>query len=126
MQSQPVRVLVADDNERVRLSLSVFFETVEDLIMVAEASNGQEAIDLCPQVRPDIIIMDLLMPVMDGVTATRLIREKYPQIKVVILTSASDESLIKSAMDAGAAGYLLKYATIDQIENALRKAAGIP
>jgi NarL family two-component system response regulator LiaR len=121
MSLQPARVLIVDDNEMLRAGLAIFFETLDDMVMVGEASNGQEAIELCSRLQPDIIIMDLLMPVMDGVTATRLIRERHPQVKVLVLTSSTDPSQIQAALAAGANGYFLKQTSTVEIEKALHK-----
>lgn len=121
MASQPIRVLIVDDNERLRSGLSILLETTDDMITVGEAGNGQEAIELCAQLQPDVIIMDLLMPVMDGVAATRHIREQYPQVKVLVLTSSTDPAQIQAVLEAGAHDHLLKQTSGREIENAILK-----
>ena len=90
MQSQAAGVLVVDDEAVVRTGLSVYFEVCDDLVMVGEASDGEEAIALCERLQPDVVLMDLRMPGMDGITATRHIRQQFPHIQVVALTSSSD------------------------------------
>jgi two-component system, NarL family, response regulator LiaR len=123
MESEVKRVILIDDNARVREGLSLFFETLDDWVVLAEGSNGQEAIELCERLQPDIVIMDLLMPVMDGVTATRHIAEHYPHIKVLVLTSATMETDVEAALEAGAKAVLRKYNSVDEIEATLRKVA---
>ena len=117
------QVILVDDNVRVRQGLSLIFDMLDDWTVVAEGSNGQEAIELCGRLQPDIVIMDLLMPVMDGIIATRHIREQYPHIKVLVLTSTPVESDIEDALAAGANAVILKDNSMDQIEATLRKIA---
>jgi DNA-binding NarL/FixJ family response regulator len=124
MPQQSIRVLIVDDHEILRRGFMLLFKTATDLIMVGEAANGQEAVDRCAELQPDIILMDLLMPVMDGVTATRLIRERHPHMKVLLLTFSEDAELIQSALNVGANGYLNKQASVDEIVNRLRSVAG--
>lgn len=123
MESQVQRIILIDDNARVRQGLSLFFEMMDDWEVIAEGGNGEEALELCAQLQPDIVIMDLLMPVMDGITATRHIREQYPHIKVIALTSATVETDVQAALDAGAVAVLRKYYSQDEIEAILRKVA---
>lgn len=125
MESQVKHVILIDDNARVRQSLALFFEMLEGWAVVAEGSNGQQAIELCDRLQPDVVIMDLLMPVMDGITATRHIREQYPHIKVLALTSATVETDVQAALDAGAVAVLRKYDSLEVIEATLRKVAGM-
>jgi two-component system, NarL family, response regulator LiaR len=117
-----IRVMLVDDNEMVRMGLAVFLETCEDMELVAEADNGDTAITLVKEHQPDVVLMDLIMPVMDGVTATTVIRRHYPQTQVVVLTSSIEHTIIEAALDAGAVGYLRKSATIDEIADAVRSA----
>jgi two-component system NarL family response regulator len=117
------QVILIDDNVRVRQGLSLFFELLDDWVVVAEGNNGQEAIELCGRLQPDVVIMDLFMPIMDGITATRHIRELYPHIKVLVLTSATARNQIQPALDAGANAVLFKDNSLDQIEATLRKVA---
>lgn len=116
MESQVKRIILIDDNARVRQGLSLFFELLDGWDLIAEGSNGQQAIELCGSLQPDIVIMDLLMPVMDGITATRHIREQYPHIKVIALTSATVETDVQEALEAGAVAVLRKYHSRDEIE----------
>jgi NarL family two-component system response regulator LiaR len=118
-----IRVLVVDDYALMRAGLVTFFTVFDDLELVGEASDGQEAVKLCGQMQPDVVLMDILMPSMNGVEATRVIRQHYPMVNVVVLTSTADDELIEAALEAGAAGYILKTASIDELANSLRKAA---
>lgn len=118
------RVILVDDNQRVRQSLGVMFDLLPDWQIVGEAANGQEAINQCARLQPDAVIMDLLMPVMDGITATRLIREQFPAIKILILTSTPDETDIQAARQAGAHAILRKSGSISEIETTLEKVVG--
>ena len=122
--SQPTltRVMVVDDHDMVRSGLAVFIDTFDDLVLVGEASDGAEAVDLCTEVQPHVILMDLLMPRMDGVAATRAIRQAHPDIQVIALTSFGDRDLVQGALQAGALGYLLKTASIDELAEAIRNA----
>lgn len=121
-ESSPIRVMIVDDHDMVRRGLSVFLETFDDLILVGEAATGQEAVRLCGTIKPDVVLMDLLLPDMDGVMATQLIRRTYPNIQVVALTSYKDEELVQAALQAGAIAYLLKNASIDVLAQAIRAA----
>jgi len=117
----------ADDHAVVRSGLSAFLLAFDDLELVGEAANGEEAVRLSQQLRPDVVLMDLVMPGMDGATATRAIRERCPQIQVIALTSFKEQELVQGAMEAGAIGYLLKNVTADELADAIRKAhAGRP
>jgi two-component system, NarL family, response regulator LiaR len=125
--NQCIRVMIVDDHAVVRSGLSTFLMTCEDMELVGEASSGQQALDLCWRVKPDVVLMDLVMSGMDGATATRLIREKYPEIQVIALTSFKEPDLVQGALKAGAIGYLLKDVTADELANAIRAAyAGKP
>ncbi len=115
--------MIVDDNDRVRHSLRIFLDIWDDLLWVGEAANGKEAVGQCLQLQPDVILMDLLMPVMDGVQATTIIRHDFPHIQIIILTSALDTDLITAALHAGARGYLLKTGMIDELAATIRAAA---
>jgi NarL family two-component system response regulator LiaR len=117
-----IRVVLADDNSSMRAGLATFFTVYDDLDLVGEASNGQEALDLCAQVQPDVVLMDILMPVVDGIEAIQVIRRRYPAVRVVVLTSTPDDELIEAALKAGAVGCVLKTASIDSLAEALRDA----
>ena len=117
-----IQVVIVDDHAMLRKGLAVFLLSYSDLKLVGEASNGEEALALCAEKRPDIVLMDLMMPVMDGVVATRLIRRDYPEIQVVALTSFGEEALIKGVLEAGAISYLFKKVSADDLAKAIRAA----
>jgi len=121
-QSTVIRVLLVDDHAVVRSGLAAFLLAFADLELVGEAADGEEAVYLCAYLHPDVVLMDMLMPRMDGATATHLIRERWPQIQVLILTSFKEEALIQNALKAGAIGYLLKNISNDELVNAIRAA----
>jgi two-component system, NarL family, response regulator LiaR len=118
----PTRVMLVDDHMMVRRGLATFLRVYDDLELVGEASSGAEAIALCARLAPDVVLMDLLMPGMDGVMAIRAIREQFPQVAVLALTSFKEEALIQSALEAGAIGYLLKNISADDLARAIRAA----
>ena len=124
---QRIRVLVVDDHAVVRGGLRAFLDAFDDFELVGEAENGEEAIRACVDTRADVVLMDLLMPQLDGVAATRIIRERYPDVRVIALTSFQDEEKVQAALDAGAIGYILKNVSADELANAIRAAwAGRP
>lgn len=126
-EKECIRVMLVDDHAVVRSGLSTFLMTCDDMELVGDASSGEEAIRLCPRAKPDVILMDLVMPGMDGATTTRLIREKCPDIQVIVLTSFKEPDLVQGALQAGAIGYLLKDVSADELANAVRAAyAGKP
>jgi len=116
-------VLLADDQEMVRHSLATFLALFDDLQLVGEASNGVEALRLCAEHQPDVVLMDLVMPEMDGIAATHAIRQKNKAIQVVALTSFQDEDRIQAVLEGGAIDYLLKNVSIDELSETIRKAA---
>jgi NarL family two-component system response regulator LiaR len=118
----PIRVMIVDDHDMVRSGLILFLDAFDDLVLVGEAANGTEAIRLCAETHPSVVLMDLLMPEMDGIAATRAIRQAYPNVQIVALTSFSDQDLVHRALQAGASGYVLKNAPIDELANAIRAA----
>jgi NarL family two-component system response regulator LiaR len=120
--SQPIRVMLVDDHMMVRRGLATFLKVFDDLELVGEAESGEAAVQLCAQIQPDIVLMDLMMPDMDGATATRLIRQQSPKVQVVVLTSYKEQELVQSALQAGAIGYLLKDVSADQLARAIRAA----
>jgi len=120
--SKPIRVMLVDDHTMVRRGLATFLKVFEDLQLVGEAENGETAIQLCAEVLPDVILMDMVLPVMDGATATRAIRQQFPQVQVIVLTSFKEGELIKNALEAGAIGYLLKDVSADELVDAIRAA----
>ncbi len=115
-----MRVLIVDDDERVRNALTIFFDTRADFVVAGEASDGAEAVARCKQLHPDVVLMDLNMPGMDGVAATRRIRKDCPHLPVVVLTNSSEWERIEAALQAGASAYLLKSANMDKIVDTLR------
>ena len=118
-----IRLLIADDHAVVREGLQRLVATFEGVELVGAAANGQEAVDRCRAAEPDVLLMDIEMPVLDGIAATRAIAAAQPDVAVVVLTSFSDRDQILQALDAGAVGYLLKDAEPDEIAKAVRAAA---
>ena len=118
-----IRVVIADDHAIVRSGLEALLSTVDDIEIVASAADGAEAVELVTSLRPDVVLMDLSMPVVDGVEATRRIVAAAPESRVVVLTSFSDQQRILDALNAGADGYLLKHADPDQLLHGIRAAA---
>ena len=121
-ETNAIRVMIVDDHDMVRRGLVAFLNVNSDLLMVGEANNGQKAVEMCPNIKPDVILMDLVMPVMDGAEATRTIRERWPEIQVVALTSFEEKELVQNALQAGAISYLLKNVTADALADAIRAA----
>jgi NarL family two-component system response regulator LiaR len=116
-----------DDHAVVRSGLAAFLLATDDLELVGEASSGEEAVRRCAQLKPDVVLMDLVMPQMDGAAATRAIREACPHVQVIALTSFKEDNLVQAALQAGAIGYLLKNVSADELANAIRAAkAGRP
>jgi NarL family two-component system response regulator LiaR len=120
--SQLIRVMLVDDHTMVRRGLATFLKVFDDLELAGEADSGEAAIELCSRVLPDVVLMDLMMPGMDGATATRLIRQQYPNVQVVALTSFKEQELVQNALQAGAIGYLLKDVSADELARAIRAA----
>jgi two-component system, NarL family, response regulator LiaR len=118
-----VRVLVTDDHKVVRRGLRGFLELDPELEVVGEAENGEEAVAMAHRLDPDVVLMDLLMPVMDGIEATRIIRSELPEVAVVALTSVLEDASVTGAIRAGAIGYLLKTTDADELRGAIRAAA---
>jgi NarL family two-component system response regulator LiaR len=123
IENKPIRVMLVDDHAVVRSGLSAFLMAYDDLELVGEANSGERAIHLCQQLEPDVVLMDMVMPNMDGATATGLIREQCPDIQVIALTSFKEKDLVEGALQAGAIGYLLKDVSADELANAIRSAA---
>lgn len=121
--TDPIRVMIVDDHAIVRSGLGAFLLTHPDLQQVGEAKNGQKALEQIAELRPDVVLMDLIMPVMDGIQATKEIRARWPEVQVIVLTSFQDEALIRDALQAGAIGYLLKDVAADELADAIRAAA---
>ncbi|EJS48546.1 TPA: response regulator transcription factor [Bacillus thuringiensis] len=117
-----IKVLLVDDHTVVLKGLAFFLSTQEDLELVGEANNGKEALVKVGETNPDVILMDLYMPEMDGVEATAYIKKEYPNVKVIVLTSFSDQAHVLPALRAGASGYILKDVEPDQLVEAIRSA----
>jgi NarL family two-component system response regulator LiaR len=125
--SDPIHVMTVDDHEILRGGIRFLLLAFDDIELVGEAHSGEEALRLCGEVQPDVILMDLMMPGMDGVEATKALREQYPHVQVLALTSFHDGDLVHGIMQAGAVGYLLKGVSIDELAEAIRAAhAGRP
>ncbi len=122
MSTTPIRVLIVDDHSVVRSGLSAFLSVVPDLELVGEAENGAEAVQRCRTLQPDVVLMDLMMPVLDGVAATQQIRALTPAPQVIALTSFPENGLVQNALRAGAVGYLMKNVTAAELANAIRAA----
>ena len=120
--SERISVFVVDDHAVVRSGLRLFLMAFPDLELVGEAANGEEAVRQCAAMRPDVVLMDLMMPVMNGVEATRAIRSVSANTQVIALTSFPEEQLVKDALEAGAIGYMLKNAQASELAEAIRAA----
>lgn len=126
-ENKQIRIMLVDDHAMVRRGLAAFLLTEDDFELVGEASNGQEALDLLPNTNPDVILMDLMMPEMDGPTAIKEISAQYPNINVLALTSIPNGEPMRRALQAGAKGYLLKNVSAEELARAIRDAhAGKP
>lgn len=119
---RPIRVMLVDDHDMVRRGLSVYLQIKPDLELVGEASNGREAVEACARVQPDVVLMDLVMPEMDGAAATQVIRSRWPHVQVIALTSFQEKELVQKVLQAGAISYLMKNVTGDDLAAAIRAA----
>ncbi len=120
MVSKMIRVLFADDHEMVRIGVSAYLSSQSDIEVIAEADDGQEAIDLALEHKPDIILMDLVMDHMDGIEATKEIVQKWPEAKIIVVTSFLDDEKVYPALEAGATSYMLKTSKANEIADAIR------
>jgi NarL family two-component system response regulator LiaR len=120
--SKPIRVMLVDDHAMVRRGLATFLMVYDDLELAGEAESGEAAIEMCGEVLPDVVLMDMVLPAMDGAAATRAIRQHFPKVQVIALTSFKEKDLIKNALEAGAIGYLLKDVAADELARAIRAA----
>lgn len=118
---QPIRVLIVDDHAMVRNGLATFLSVHQDIELAGMAASGEEAISLCNEGEPDVVLMDLVMPGMDGVTATRRIRAAHPEVQVVALTSYKEQDLVREALNADVAGYLLKSISGEELAEVVRR-----
>jgi DNA-binding NarL/FixJ family response regulator len=120
----PIRVLLVDDHSVVRMGLRTFFDMLDDIEVVGEASDGSEGVAMARRLKPDVVLMDLLMPNMDGVTAIGRIKAEMPETEIVTMTSFIEEEKVTAALEAGASGYVLKDAEADEVAAAIRAAYG--
>jgi two-component system, NarL family, response regulator LiaR len=120
--TKPIRVMLVDDHIMVRKGLGTFLQVFDDLQLAGEAESGADAIRLCGEVQPDVVLMDMVMPDMDGAAATRIIRQQFQHVQVIVLTSFKEGERIKNALEAGAIGYLLKDVSADELAKAIRSA----
>jgi NarL family two-component system response regulator LiaR len=126
-ETKTIKVMIVDDHPIVRDGLKSVLLAADDMELVGEVSDGGEALARCQETLPDVILMDIIMPGMDGLEATRLILGQYPDVKIVVLTTFPEEGLVQEALDAGAIGYLVKNAPADRLADAIRSAyAGQP
>jgi NarL family two-component system response regulator LiaR len=126
-ESAKIKVLLVDDHAVVRSGLGAVLLSFEDMTLVGEAGNGEEAIRLCEKLQPDVVLMDLMMPVMDGVAATAAIKKQCPRISIIALTSFKEKEMVEGALKAGALSYLLKNVSASELVTAIRGAlAGQP
>jgi NarL family two-component system response regulator LiaR len=114
--------MLVDDHTMVRKGLATFLKTFDDLELAGEAENGTTAIQLCGEILPDVVLMDMVMQEMDGATVTRAIRQQFPSVQIIALTSFKEGDLVKNALEAGAIGYLLKDVSADELAKAIRAA----
>jgi len=125
--TKAIRVMIVDDHAMVRKGLVTFLKNAPDLELVGEARDGREAIEACERLRPDVLLMDLVMPELGGVAATRTIHQRRPDVRVIALTSFQEKELVQDALQAGAIGYLLKNVSGEELVEAIRQAhAGRP
>lgn len=117
-----IKVLVVDDHKMLRSGLATFLEVSDELCLVGEAGNGNQAIEMCEQHQPDVILMDVMMPEMDGLTATKNIKARWPNIQVIVLTRSQDKKTIQNALQSGAISYLLKTASSEDLTEAVKSA----
>ena len=122
MTDGPIKVMIVDDHAVVRSGLSAFLMVYDDLEFAGDAGGGAEAVRRCRELAPDVVLMDLVMPDVDGAEATRLIREECPHVQVIALTSYKEDDLVQGALRAGAISYLLKNVTADELAQAIRAA----
>ena len=119
-ESRPIKIMLVDDHSMVRRGLIAFLKNETELKVVAEARDGREAIEKCESSSPDVILMDLIMPDLGGVAATRLILDRWPEIQILVLTSFQEKDLVQEALQAGATGYLLKNVSGEELADAIR------
>jgi NarL family two-component system response regulator LiaR len=124
---KPIRVLIVDDHIVVRSGLGAVLAVSDDMSLVGEAGDGEEAIQLCERLQPDVILMDLVMPKMDGIAATKAIHERWPKVCIIALTSFKEREYVEGVLKVGATSYLLKNVSADELVSSIRRAmAGQP
>ena len=116
-----IKLLIVDDHEMVRLGLTSYFSILKDIEVIGEAENGADGVKMALSMNPDVILMDLVMDVMDGIEATKVILKEWPEAKILILTSFIDDEKVYPALEAGASGYLLKTSSASEIAEAIRR-----
>jgi DNA-binding NarL/FixJ family response regulator len=116
-----IRIILADDHDSVREGLNILLEFEDDMCVVAEARDGVEAVEKVAELRPDIVVMDIAMPNMDGLAATREIRQRFPQTQILIVSAADDDVGVQQALDCGALGYICKHTSLLHVPNAIRE-----
>ena len=121
-EKKVVRVMLVDDHPAIRRGLSVYLELHDDFSLVGEAMNGVDAIKMIDTIRPDVILMDIHMPGMDGITATRLIHQSYPNVKIIALTNYFEEKVIDDILAVGASDFIIKDVSIDDLTAKIREA----
>lgn len=121
-KAEKIKVLIVDDHDMVRKGLIVLLENFEDFEIVGDAASGEAGVRLCQQRQPDVVLMDLVMPGMNGIATTQAIRQNYPDIQVIALTSFNEENTVQEALKAGAISYLMKNVSVDELATAVRKA----
>ena len=115
-----IKILIVEDQELIRQSLEIILSSQPGLSVIGLAGNGNEAVEMAGALSPDVILLDIRMPGMDGVSACRIIKEKYPGIKIIVLTTFDDDEYVFDAIKYGANGYLLKGTSVDELANAIR------
>ena len=116
----PLRVLIVDDHRHVHEIITKIFEKAQDIAVVGQASNGEEAIHACEESHPDVILMDVVMPIMDGLQATKAIHARFPDVKILVLSSFQDHDSVRALLKSGAVGYVTKTALTDELLNVIR------
>ncbi|MFC1946494.1 response regulator [Chloroflexota bacterium] len=119
--SENIKVIIVDDHTVVRSGLGAVLDTAESMELVGEAGDGEEAVRICERLQPDVVLMDLQMPKMDGVEATKIIHEKWPQIHIIALTSYKEKEYVEGVLKAGATSYLLKNVSAEELVSAINK-----
>lgn len=122
IEERKIRIILVDDHRRVHQAFAEMISFFDDIELLAHGSNGMEAIELCDQYHPDLVLMDVVMPIMDGVKATKHIHKKHPDIKIVALSSFRDSDTVRTMLENGATGYVFKDSSVDDLENTIRAA----